>query len=387
MSFLILPPEINSARMYAGAGAQPLALAGATWDGLAADLHASASSFGAVIDTLTTGPWSGPASVTMAAAAAPYVGWMRAVAGQAELAAAQVRAAATAFENALTATVHPAAVTANRVSLISLVATNFVGQNTPAIAATEFDYEEMWAHDVAAMFGYHAGAASVAATLPPLAVPPTTMAGLVAPAANAVQAPLAASSALVVPVTQVAGLASQIPAALQSLTSAVPVESLSSVAQFATLPVSLLLSPIMSLAQSGSGAGVAATAGLAADVPTLAGDVVTGAPSLGGGGVGPALSAGLGQSHLVGALSVPPTWTGSTPARMAASVVPGLGAAPTAAATSGMTGGTGGMPMMPMPMGAGGAASGMPGGMLGRGGGGSHVVQQRPSVVPRTGIG
>ena len=163
MSFLILPPEINSARMYAGAGAQPLALAGAAWDGLAADLAASASSFGAAIDALTSGPWSGPASVTMAAAAAPYVGWMRAVAGQAELAAAQARAAATAFETAMTATVHPAAVTANRVSLISLVATNFVGQNTPAIAATEIDYEEMWAQDVTAMLGYHAGAASVAA--------------------------------------------------------------------------------------------------------------------------------------------------------------------------------------------------------------------------------
>ena len=34
----------------------------------------------------------------------------------------------------------------------------------PVIAATELDYEVMWAQDVAAMFGYHAGAASVAAT-------------------------------------------------------------------------------------------------------------------------------------------------------------------------------------------------------------------------------
>ncbi|KCQ89356.1 hypothetical protein X198_02444 [Mycobacterium tuberculosis BTB11-300] len=98
----------------------------------------------------------------MAGAAAPYVGWLSAAAGQAELSAGQATAAATAFEAALAATVHPAAVTANRVLLGALVATNILGQNTPAIAATEFDYVEMWAQDVGAMVGYHAGAAAVA---------------------------------------------------------------------------------------------------------------------------------------------------------------------------------------------------------------------------------
>ncbi|MGV7325866.1 PPE family protein, partial [Mycobacterium kansasii] len=43
--------------------------------------------------------------------------------------------------------------------------------------------------------------------------------------------------------------------------------------------------------------------------------------------------------------------------------------------------------MMPMPMGAGGAGAGMPGGMMGRGGANPHVVQARPSVIPRTGVG
>ena len=58
--------------------------------------------------------------------------------------------------------VHPALVTANRESLQSLIATNYLGQHTTAIAANEFDYMEMWAQDVAAMVGYHAGATSVA---------------------------------------------------------------------------------------------------------------------------------------------------------------------------------------------------------------------------------
>ncbi|AGL27810.1 PPE family protein [Mycobacterium tuberculosis CAS/NITR204] len=98
LDFSWLPPEINSARIYAGAGSGPLFMAAAAWEGLAADLRASASSFDAVIAGLAAGPWSGPASVAMAGAAAPYVGWLSAAAGQAELSAGQATAAATAFD-------------------------------------------------------------------------------------------------------------------------------------------------------------------------------------------------------------------------------------------------------------------------------------------------
>jgi hypothetical protein len=111
-------------------------------------------------------------------------------------------------------------------------------------------------------------------------------------------------------------------------------------------------------------------------------------PSGGGAGLGGAgVSAGLGQGRLVGSMSVPPSWQGSMPARLASSAMSGLGAAgmPDAAAMTGVAGAPmGGMPMMPMPMGTGG---GMPGGMMGRGGASPHVVQNRPSVVPRVGIG
>ncbi|MGV7654237.1 PPE family protein, partial [Mycobacterium kansasii] len=115
--FAWLPPEINSARIFAGAGAGPLFAAASAWAGLAAELAGSASSFDAVIAGLTGGPWAGPASVSMAAAAAPYVGWLSAAAVQAETAAASAVVAATAFESAVAATVHPAAVAANRVLL------------------------------------------------------------------------------------------------------------------------------------------------------------------------------------------------------------------------------------------------------------------------------
>ena len=49
MDFGLLPPEINSARRYAGPGAGPLLAAAAAWDGLAADLHATAAAYHAVI--------------------------------------------------------------------------------------------------------------------------------------------------------------------------------------------------------------------------------------------------------------------------------------------------------------------------------------------------
>ncbi|MGF2946904.1 PPE domain-containing protein, partial [Mycobacterium sp. Lab-001] len=35
MSFLVLPPEVNSLRMFAGAGSAPMLSAAAAWEGLA----------------------------------------------------------------------------------------------------------------------------------------------------------------------------------------------------------------------------------------------------------------------------------------------------------------------------------------------------------------
>jgi PPE-repeat protein len=363
--FSLLPPEINSARMYAGAGAGPLFVAATAWDGLAADLRASASSFGSVVSALVGGLWSGPASDAMAGAAAPYVAWLAGSAAQAEGAAAQARAAATAFEAAQTATVHPAAVAANRAQLMTLVATNFLGQNTPAIAATEFHYGQMWAQDIAAMVGYHGGAMSVASSLAPFAAPPMSLA---ASASEAVDPAMALLTAL------------------QSLVSGPSLQSLSSLAQVATLPVSMLMSPIMSLAQGANAgtAGLANAATVGADVPKFVGSTAPAMNPLGGAGLGAPMTAGLGKARLVGSMSVPPTWQGSSPVRMVSSAMSGLdGEMPSAPGGPGA--GMGGMPMMPMPMG--GAGGGAAGGMLGRGGASPHVVQSRPSVVPRVGVG
>ncbi len=98
---------------------------------------------------------------------------MNATAAQAEQAADQAKAAASAYETAFAATVPPPVIVANRTLLASLVATNVLGQNTPAIATTEAHYAEMWAQDAAAMYGY-AGSSAAASTLTPFAQAPAT---------------------------------------------------------------------------------------------------------------------------------------------------------------------------------------------------------------------
>src|ERR1700727_2127533 len=188
IDFAMFPPEINSGRMYAGPGAGPMTAASAAWDALADDLYLAAVGYGYTVSDLTSS-WLGPSSVSMATAAATYVSWITATAAQAALTAAQATAAVAAYEAAFAMTVPPPVIAANRALLLALVATNFFGQNTPAIMATEAHYTEMWVQDATAMYGY-AAASLTASTLAPFEVPPVTTvaAGLDAEASAAAQA-------------------------------------------------------------------------------------------------------------------------------------------------------------------------------------------------------
>ncbi|WP_155772139.1 PPE family protein, partial [Mycobacterium asiaticum] len=169
--YAVLPPEINSGRMYAGAGSGPMVAAAAAWDGLASELHAMATSYHATLAELTSAPWVGPSATAMANAAAPYLAWITSTAVAAGQTANQLQSAAAAYEAAFAATVPPPEIEVNRALLASLVATNIFGQNTPAIAATEAQYARMWAQDAAAMYSY-AGASAAATTLTPFTQPP-----------------------------------------------------------------------------------------------------------------------------------------------------------------------------------------------------------------------
>ena len=170
--FGALPPEINSRRIYAGPGSAPLIAAATAWDALASELQTTAASYASTIGELTTS-WQGPSSTAAASAAAPYTAWLSNTAAQAEQTASQAQAAAAAYEAAFAASIPPPLIEANRALLAALVATNFLGQNTPAIAATEATYAEFWAQDAGAMYGY-AGAATTASQLTPFTAAPAT---------------------------------------------------------------------------------------------------------------------------------------------------------------------------------------------------------------------
>jgi PPE-repeat protein len=173
LDFGAIPPEINSGLMYTGPGSGPLMAAAAAWDGVAAELGTATSGYSSVISELTGAPWIGPSSSAMLAAITPFVSWLGALGGQAEETAGQATAAAAAYEAAFAMTVPPPVIAANRVLLANLIATNFLGQNTPAIAVTEAQYAEMWAQDAGAMYGYAASSAT-ASTLSPFDSPPNT---------------------------------------------------------------------------------------------------------------------------------------------------------------------------------------------------------------------
>jgi PPE-repeat protein len=190
-----------------------------------------------VIEGLTSGPWQGPSAAAMSTAAAPYLSWMNATAGQAEQAASQAMSAAGAYHVAFAMTVPPPIIAANRAQLMTLIATNFFGQNTPAISATEAQYMEMWAQDATAMYGY-ADNAAAASVFTPFSTPPqtTNVAGVANQAAAVNQATGTSSGSVTQTITN----------ALQSLTS--PAASTTTT----TSPTSLLTDLLNALGLTGS---------------------------------------------------------------------------------------------------------------------------------------
>jgi len=169
------PPEINSGRIYSGFGSGSLVAASAAWDALAAELGSSGAAFSAVVSALTAGPWLGPSSMSAALAAAPFVLWMEGCAARSAATAVAAAQAATAFEGARAGVVPPPEIAENRARLASLIATNFLGMNTPAIAATEAQYGEMWAQDSSVLYNYAAEAAALTGSLMPVIPPAPTV--------------------------------------------------------------------------------------------------------------------------------------------------------------------------------------------------------------------
>jgi PPE-repeat protein len=172
MEFTTMPPEITSALIHSGPGAESLVGASEAWQQLGTDLEDQAENYAATLSSLTAA-WHGPSSAAMVQAAEPYLSWLRTTAQQTQQMAVSAQAAAGAYNSVRASVVPVAAVMANRTQLAQLLATNVFGMNLPAIAENEAQYQAMWANNSAAMTGYQAASAQ-ATTLPQFSSPTST---------------------------------------------------------------------------------------------------------------------------------------------------------------------------------------------------------------------
>jgi PPE-repeat protein len=368
---MVFPPEVNSALMYSGAGSGPLMAAASAWNELAADLESTATSYQSVIAQLTGGPWLGPTATRMASAAAPYIAWLQGSSIQAAQTGGQASLAAAAYESAFAATVPPSVIAANRALLAALVATNFLGQNTPAIAATEALYMEMWFQDGLTMDTYAVTSQQAAALPQQTPAPNTSDGGASADSAAAAQSASTPGSSigslgtdlesllasylnsgsltngltnvLTNGLTSVLGdlgvptsLDSTIVGALTSTglgstDSILPVQGVYYATMMASMPARMLIS--MANSMNASQAMQASNQAMLADVSALVDakmKAVLGGISGQLRGFGSAISAQLASAHRLGGLSIPNGWANSAPemASRAAPVLPQTSVSP-----------------------------------------------------------
>lgn len=366
MYFGALPPEINSGLMYMGVGSGPMLSAAIAWERFAAELHTIEASYRSMIESLAIGPWTGPSSSMMETAAALFAAWISATAERAEEAATQVKIAAAEFETTFAKIVPPSAIATNRSLLMTLIATNAFGQNTPAIETAQAQYAEMWAQDAEAMYVYAASSAK-ATQLAPFTEPPqiTNPAGTASQSAAVAQA-VGGSVASDVQ-TQLSQLINSVPHALQALaTTNAPLmlgtqwpfqlpswliadlQNWNTIWSVLTGPYSLpgwssipggpflSFGQVYSYAQNGQGLQAfftpakPITGALAPIAKSLTPYLSSSSPD-----AGPA-SGAMGRAALIGSLSVPQSWTQAAPAfKTLASV---LSANVTAASAAPLTG-------------------------------------------------
>jgi hypothetical protein len=204
--------------------------------------------------------------------------------------------AVQAYETAFAATVPPPLIAANRAQLTSLLATNILGQNGPAIAATEAEYAQMWAQDAAAMYAYAFSSANVHNSLPTFTPAPQTTTNQVLSLASSAATPTTVGGGAQSIITDIQSLLggstiSDILPVLDPLISdASPVDLLSLFTAF------WVGTEAASILQNGGGnANVT--------VPNYnAGPQYYPLPS-------PVVTASTGSSSPIGGLSVPPSWT------------------------------------------------------------------------------
>ncbi len=151
-----MPPELNTSRLMAGAGAAPMLQAAAGWEAFAILLETQADELAASLAALTAA-WSGSASERAVSATMPMMLWLRTTAMQAQKRAMQAVAQANSYSMALATTPPLVEIEQNHITHAVLEGTNFFGVNAIPIGLNEADYLiRMWDQAAGVMDAYQA---------------------------------------------------------------------------------------------------------------------------------------------------------------------------------------------------------------------------------------
>lgn len=150
-----MPPEVNTARLMAGAGVEPMLQAAAGWEAFAISLETQADELAASLTSLAS-LWNGMGAERAVAATMPMVIWLRMLSLQALKRAMQAVQQANAYALAMGTTPQLVEIELNHITHAVLEATNFLGINTVPIGLNELDYARMWELAATVMNGYQA---------------------------------------------------------------------------------------------------------------------------------------------------------------------------------------------------------------------------------------
>jgi PPE-repeat protein len=377
MDYAAIPPDVTSALMYMGAGAGPLMAAATAYNNLAAEASSAATQWQSIMTTLTSEVWTGAGSMAAAASAESIVSWLTTTAASLEHAGVQATASAAAYEAAFAGVIPPPVIAENRARLLALQATNFLGINTPAIMATEAQYEAMWVQDATTMYVYDATSSSTGVLQP---ISPETQS--TNPGAPGIQA-AANAKAATSPATQglsngLSGITNQLlgsssgsdPSLIDWSNIPIVQNVIYNVGVTAAWNVAMLTAtfPLLGHFLASSPLGVTP---FIDDVTPLGAGLGMGTTLVGSTGFGgAAATAAMGEASAVGGLSVPASWSAAAPATLASSTAPLEGSGWTVAAEEGG-------PVAAMP--------GMPGMAAGKGAGAYAAPRYgvKPIVMPK----
>jgi PPE-repeat protein len=178
------PPEVNYYTLTSGDQAASMTAAAASYQGLADTLSAEIGLLATNATTTATAGWQGTGGTAMVVSASELIEVLSLAVAWLQQASMEAGEIVQAYHTAQSTMIPGPVSDLNRVTQASLVASNIIGQNTPAIIALDTEYfGHHWPQNASIMAAYEA---VVTAALAALADPPP-----IAPLAPDPAAPLA----------------------------------------------------------------------------------------------------------------------------------------------------------------------------------------------------